>query len=130
MDREQCRLIQKELEAAAITIAAKHGFTIGNQSASYNSDGAKLKIEFKGKDSEKNDWERYAEMIGMRKDDLGKTFVQNGHTFKICGIMPSRPKFPVIAERQPDGKKFKFTVDGLRPKLDGKPFPFQTFPLK
>lgn len=117
MDREQCRLIQKEMADFATTLAAKYGMTIGGQSASYNSDGAKLKIEFKGKDSSKNEWEKYAEMIGLKPEHLGMTFQSNGHTFKICGIMPSRPKFPVIAERQPDGMKFKFTVESLLHRL-------------
>jgi hypothetical protein len=37
-------------------------------------------------------------------------FRQGTRTYKIAGLRPSRPAYPVIVIREPDGKRFKFTV--------------------
>jgi hypothetical protein len=43
--------------------------------------------------------------------DYGHQLSTGREPFKITGIDPRRPKYPVSAERIPDGQGFKFTSD-------------------
>lgn len=47
----------------------------------------------------------------MSAADYGRQFSTGRELFKITGIDPRRPKYPVSAERIPDGQGFKFTSD-------------------
>ncbi len=47
----------------------------------------------------------------MSPADYGRQFSTGRELFKIVGIDPRRPKYPVSAERIPDGQGFKFTAD-------------------
>jgi len=55
-------------------------------------------------------WDRICKGYGFEPADYGKTFVSQGHTFRITGLQTSRPTYPISADRLPDGKRFKFTV--------------------
>jgi hypothetical protein len=52
-----------------------------------------------------------AEAFGLSPDDYGRQFSTGRERFRITGIDPRRPKYPVSAERIPDGQRFKFTTD-------------------
>lgn len=60
--------------------------------------------------AEKLQWTLHAPRLGLPADAYGKTFTSKGSEFRITGIAPNRPKYPVSAKRLPDGKKFKFDV--------------------
>ena len=47
----------------------------------------------------------------MSAADYGRQFSTGRETFRIVGIDPRRPKYPVSAERIPDGQGFKFTPE-------------------
>jgi hypothetical protein len=59
-------------------------------------------------------WNSVCRCYGLQPEDYGKTFVSNGHTFKLCKIKPGHSKYPIIATRVPDGKSFKFDVNMVR----------------
>src|SRR5207253_2459791 len=46
---------------------------------------------------------------GLEPGDLGAIFTSNGRRFKLTGIVPSRPKYPLDGECLSTGKTFKFT---------------------
>ena len=52
-----------------------------------------------------------AETYGLSPDDLGRTFTVRGETFRITGLSPNRPKYPIDVERLPDRRGFKFPAD-------------------
>ena len=52
-------------------------------------------------------------LYGLATGDLGKTFSQDGYTFKIVGLNTRRRRYPVVVERQPDGKRFKFGAEAI-----------------
>jgi hypothetical protein len=56
------------------------------------------------------DFERYADMYGLKPEDLGRSFVSHGHTFTIDGFEVSRCTRPIMANRE-DGKPFIFAAD-------------------
>jgi hypothetical protein len=45
---------------------------------------------------------------GLKVDDLGRAFTFRAHQYKITGISNNKPKYPILATRLPDGKRFKF----------------------
>ncbi|MDT8855942.1 hypothetical protein RNZ50_13155 [Paracoccaceae bacterium Fryx2] len=62
-------------------------------------------------DPERLRFEALAEAFGLSATDYGRQFSTGRETFRIVGIDPRRPKYPVSAERIPDGQGFKFTSD-------------------
>jgi len=62
-------------------------------------------------DPESLRFEALAEAFGLSAADYSRQFSTGRETFRIVGIDPRRPKYPVSAERIPDGQGFKFTAD-------------------
>jgi hypothetical protein len=56
-------------------------------------------------------FEALAEAFGLSPDDYGRQFSTGRERFRITGIDPRRPKYPLSAERISDGQGFKFTSD-------------------
>lgn len=61
-------------------------------------------------------WNLHAPRFGMALDLVGKSFKAKGTEYRITGINPSRPKFPVDCIRVRDQRAFKFTAQGV---IDG-----------
>lgn len=62
-------------------------------------------------DPERLRFEALAEAFGLLPSDSGRQFNTGRELFRITAIDPRRPKYPVSAERIPDGQGFKFTSD-------------------
>jgi len=46
------------------------------------------------------------------KGNIGDTYNDGNHTFKVIGLDSRKPKYPVILERE-DGKRFKSTINAV-----------------
>ena len=66
------------------------------------------------------EWERFSAGYGFSVGDLGATFQIDGKSYKILGCVHTRPKFPILCERAPDGKLFKMDAQSVQKAL-GKP---------
>ncbi len=55
----------------------------------------------------------FAEEFGLTSDDFGREFSTGRERFKITGIDPKRPKYPISVERLPDRKGYKFTAENI-----------------
>ena len=49
----------------------------------------------------------------MSAADFGREFSTGRERFRIVGIDPRRPRYPVSVERMPDRKGFKFTAENV-----------------
>ena len=58
-------------------------------------------------------FEVLAPEYGLRPEDFGREFSSRGERFRINGIDPRRPRYPVSAVRIPDGKAYKFTAENV-----------------
>jgi hypothetical protein len=115
-----CQQLQREMLKACQQVVARHGLVIepkeiaavdlrwGFDAAFRVSlplpDGTAL-------DPERLRFEALAEAFGLSPADFGRRFATGREQFKITGIDPRRPKYPVSAERIPDGQGFKFTAE-------------------
>lgn len=55
-------------------------------------------------------WNRYASYFGLPLNLLGNTVKVKGVEYRVTGLNPRRPKFPVNCARVCDGHLFKLTV--------------------
>ena len=51
--------------------------------------------------------------FGLKPSDYGRTFRTRDEVFRIVAITPTRPKYPISAERVSDGRGFKFPVENV-----------------
>ncbi|GHE05469.1 hypothetical protein U879_03785 [Defluviimonas sp. 20V17] len=85
-------------------IDLRWGFEVAFRVSIPLSDGRTL-------DPEQLRFEALAEAFGLSPGDFGREFSTGRETFRITGIDPRRPKYPVSAERVPDRQGFKFTAE-------------------
>jgi len=64
-------------------------------------------------DPERMIFEALAEEYGLSPDDFGREFSTGRERFRVAGIDPRRPKYPISATRVPDGKGYKFTAENV-----------------
>lgn len=134
-DRTTCRIVSKRVEEALAVLADELGvkITAGRGTFTQNSYALKVEIATIGQGGEVNtraaeDFKQYAALYaalyGMEPDDLGKTFVHRGRTFRITGLRPrSSVRYPVLTE-DPNGKAICFAVpDVLRALRPNAPLP-------
>jgi len=113
MDRTKCRLVSDAALKALKTIEEQFKVKVSPARGSFSNSNCVLKFEFAEMSSDgqamtrKADNWRYAEMMGLPKDGIGKEFKFRGRTYKVTGFRP-RAKYSIIAARQPDGKDFCF----------------------
>lgn len=62
-------------------------------------------------DREREDYKKYAESYGLKKEWLDTTFTSGGTTYTITGLATRRSKNPVMATSSRNGKTFIFPAD-------------------
>lgn len=115
-----CQQVQREMLKVCQVVAARHGLLVEAQDIT----GVDLRWGFDATfrvsiplpdgtalDPERLRFEALAEAFGLSPADYGRQFTTGRELFRITGIDPRRPKYPVSAERIPDGQGFKFTSD-------------------
>ena len=117
-----CRAIEAEMLKTCREVAAKHGlvaeglgiqamdlrwtFEFGVRVSIPLPDGSTL-------DPERMLFEALAEEYGLSPEDIGREFSTGRERFRVAGIDPRRPKYPISATRIPDGKGYKFTAENV-----------------
>lgn len=117
-DRATLNRIKPEVEGA-ITDAIEnlgYGFTVdfGGGSFDDNSFKPKVTIVIDGADLDRDEFEHYASLFRLSADDFGKEFSNGGRKFRLVGLKPNRPKWPVVGECIADGKRYKFKEAALK----------------
>ncbi|CAG1008468.1 hypothetical protein RHIZO_03502 [Rhizobiaceae bacterium] len=115
-----CEEIQTHMLEACHKVAADHGLVV--ESAGWrgmdtsfafepvfrvsvpDSDGTAFNLE-------QDRFEFLAEHYGLQPCDFGREFRTGSERFRITGIDPKRPRYPISAERIPDRRGFKFAAE-------------------
>ena len=117
-----CKAIEAEMLRACAEVAARHGLMVeglGVQAMDlrWNFEfGVRVSIPLPDGstlDPERLLFEALAEEYGLSPDDFGREFSTGQEWFRVAGINPRRPKYPISATRLVDGKGFKFTAENV-----------------
>lgn len=115
-----CQRLQLDMLKACQDVAARRGLLVEAQDMT----GVDLRWGFDATfrvsiplpdgtalDPERLRFEALVEAFGLSPADYSRQFSAGRELFRIMGIDPRRPKYPVSAERIPDGQGFKFTSE-------------------
>ena len=117
-----CAEIQAHMLKACQKIAADHGLVIESTGWRGLDTGFAFEPVFRVSipapdgtafNLEKDMFAYLAERYGLAPSDFGLEFTAGGERFRITGIDPKRPKYPISAERLPDRQGFKFTAENV-----------------
>lgn len=121
-----CQRLQQEMLKACQEVATRHGLVVEAKEIT----GVDLRWGFDAAfrvsipmadgtalDPERLRFEALAEAYGLSPTDFGRLFSTGRESFRITGIDPRRPKYPVSAERIPDGQGFKFSIEQVATQL-------------
>ena len=115
-----CQRLQAEMLRACEVVAARHGLVVEPRDITSVDLRWGFDVTFRvsiplpdgtALDPERLRFEALAEAFGLSPADYGRQFSTGREHFRITGIDPRRPKYPVSAERIPDGQGFKFTAE-------------------
>lgn len=117
------QLIKSEIEASLSEIAKKNGITFSIGNIRFNDDNFRTTLtanivskDVSGLTSKeiqmKKNVAMFANMYGIPSDSYNKTFTHNGIQYTLVGLMPSRPKYPVVGKSK-SGVRYKFNVSVL-----------------
>jgi len=123
-DRSTCRVLH-EVAVEAVSAKLKElGHTdlvVRQAGGNYTSTSFTAKLEFavKGADGqamtrEAQAFKQNAAFFRLRPEWLGREFTSRGVRYRITGLNPNAPKYPVMGERLRDGRAFKFPASAVR----------------
>lgn len=118
MNKNNFGQFREDVKKALRDIESKYGVDIscGNISYSANQFTLKLEVVNKGYDPEKEDFMKYCEMIGMKKDDYERTFIDGNTIYKIIG-MKFGNKYDIICQKVSDSKKVLYRHSAVKELL-------------
>jgi hypothetical protein len=68
---------------------------------------------------EVQDFRQYADMFGLKPDDLGRTLLDRGRRFTIVGLLLRSRSYPVLAEND-SGTRYKFPFETVKAGFNSK----------
>ena len=113
-------------EEALKAVGEKYGVSFRFAGVSMTSDHASMKLECSvlrkagSLSREAEDFLHYCKMYGMEKEWLNKVFLSRNKEHRLIGLMPNRPKYPILVEEVRSGKKLLMTADGVKRLLSGQ----------
>jgi len=117
-----CEEIQTRMLEACRKIVADHGLVIEGAGWRGLDSGFAFEPVFRVSvptsdgmpfNLEKDMFAYLAQRYGLAPSDFGREFTTGGERFRITGIDPKRPRYPISAERVPDRRGFKFTAENV-----------------
>jgi len=94
--------------------AKQEGITINQKAITYsdNSFNIKLEVTLAGDKSEAEQiqWDKSCYLFSLKPEHYGQTVQHGDGTFKLVGLKPRSPKYPLIAERLDNGQRYKLAI--------------------
>lgn len=114
--------LRKEINPKLKEIGEKFGISLRLGRISYDAYSFTGKIEAKilisreeTEKIERGEFESLAVFYGLKKEDYGRTFSQNGKIFKIVAIKTRNRKYPIIARN--GERTYKFDIRSVQLSL-------------
>lgn len=115
--RPQCDVLRRALEEAVANSVELQAlgveFKTLNGTFAPSKFGMKVEFLVGGVDQAKIDFDRDCYLFDLKPEHYGEKVAWAGKHYKIVGVKPRSPKFPVIGEL-PNGKRFKLPERAVR----------------
>lgn len=123
IDRATCRLIQSELQPALEQVGQKLGLSITLTPGTFTPQNLRCKVEVAVKDEngeamreEVMRFKSMAKYVGMKAEDLGRTFRWGGKEYTIVGMTGAR-RLKVVG-KDAAGRQYTFIPSDVKQLLD------------
>lgn len=122
-DTPTCRILSERISAAIQSVADEFGLDVKPAGGKFDTFKFTAKMELvvretaTGESAAKAEWDRWAEMFQLKKNDFGRSFTLRGHIYTVSGVAPSRKN--AICATRGDGKVFVFPPATVRALLQG-----------
>lgn len=120
--------LRKDLEAAIDVVSKKYGILIKTGHINYSTETCTVRLECsiidetgRARTREAETFTMWATLLGMKKEDLNREFQVGNHKYTLAGYAPRKSKFPFIAVRLSDNKRY-----GLAEKAVKRALGYQT----
>ena len=123
LDAAAVKMLTEVAETAVREALAEYGVTVKRLGTGYQPLEATLKFKISvtspnGETQAERTFKELADLFDLHEDDFGKTFKSNGKTYKVAGLLPNRPKRPIVCEDVARaGKLFVFTPEVVKRAL-------------
>jgi hypothetical protein len=121
---QELEILRKEIQSSLDEIKSRHGLSqlsLGTVRFNLSSFSAKIfgKIQNPVTENyEQNEAIFFASRHGLPRDFMGSEFLLDGSVFMITQLVTSRPKYPITAYCEEDGRTFKFTTLRVKELLE------------
>jgi hypothetical protein len=121
---EELEGLIKEIQSSFDEIKLKHGLSqlsLGSIRFNLSSFTAKVLGKVQNpviEDFEQNEAIFFAIRHDLPHNFLGSEFLFNGSVYRITKLVSSRPKYPIIAHCEENGRTFKFTIQQIKELLE------------
>ena len=121
---QELDVLKKEIQSSIDEIKLRHGLSqlsLGTIRFNLSSFSAKVfgKVQNPVTENyEQNEAIFFATRHGLPHNFLGSEFLLDGSVFIITQLVTSRPKYPITAHCEEDGRTFKFTIQRIKELLE------------
>jgi len=107
--RDNCQEIIKPRLAKALKALEKIGVKAAVGAGRFTDTAVTLQVHLflESVDPARGDFEKVCWRFGLTPGHYGAEFQFNGNDYKLVGLNPAWPEYPVIAERKDTGRRFK-----------------------
>ena len=120
LDKAKVHSIAQAMEEALQGVAARFNVQVTYRGGTFGPDNATLKFVLArigdagvAETPERTNYKLYHHLFGLPADGLDTEVHWAGDTFRITGLKPKGSRYPLQAERVPDGKRFKLPTQAL-----------------
>lgn len=105
--------LAKEIIDELEDLAQRHGIRFSSEGGQLGADNLMIKLRVRTADQSslesaaKQRFAMDARYVGLEPDDYGAIFSTFNGTYKLTGLKPSAPKYPILGVCQRSGKTFK-----------------------
>lgn len=125
MDKIKALDLRNKLQNYLNSFAGEHEIQVVVGNGVLTSSNVTFKVELaeladngEAQTREISNFKKYAAILGLKPEDLGRTFESRGKTLKIIGCKPSSSKYPILAQDVNTGRHFKFPAAYVKNLLE------------
>lgn len=124
--RTEHRLLSARMAALLAPLEAEFGVKIKAAGGSFAHTNGIVKIAVEVQDTgnglsaAESEFRQYAALFGLKPEWFGATFYVDGTQYRLSGVNPGAPKYPLKAQRVHDSRDFKMTTGMVKTAISAE----------